>query len=587
MSKPGKIDAEIGKSDLKRLVSETWRAYWWRYALALGLLAVVSATTGATAWLMKGVINDVFIAKDWSALVFIAVAVLVLYVARGAASYGQGVMLYFIGTDLVADAQRRLIAKLMRDDVATMLSRTSSELVQKLTLAADSGRQLLLTLVTGLGRDILTLAGLLVVMVLQDPMLSLVVLAIMPVAAIFVGQLGKRIKTVLKKHIHVSISIADQLRQVVQGFRVIKAFGAEAAMSARLDETIAEQRKQGRKISVLSARTQPIVETLAGIAVAVIILYGGWRVIVHGATPGEFFSFITAVLLAYDPARRIAGARVQIEQGLVGLRMFYEMVDTVPQHADRPDAKPLALGKGEIRYEDVRFSYEEGAPLLEGVNLVVEAGKTTAFVGGSGSGKSTLLSLLLRFWEPRSGQIRVDGQDIAGVTAASLRGHMAYVGQDAFLFDGSIRDNLLIARPDATDDMIIAAAMAAQAHDFILELPQGYATPVGELASRLSGGQKSRIAIARAFLRDAPILLLDEPTAALDAHAEEAIRITLADLAKGRTTIMIAHRLASVVGADKIVVIDAGRVVESGTHAELIALGGAYAALYALQVGEV
>lgn len=586
MSKPGKIDAEIGRADLKRLVSETWRAYWWRYALALSLLAVVSATTGATAWLMKGVINDVFIAKDWSALVFIAVAVLVLYVARGAASYGQGVMLYFIGTDLVADAQKRLIAKLMRDDVATMLSRTSSELVQKLTLAADSGRQLLLALVTGLGRDILTLAGLLVVMVLQDPRLSLVVLAIMPVAAIFVGRLGKRIKTVLKRHIHVSISIADQLRQVVQGFRVIKAFGAEAAMTARLDETIAEQRQQGRKISVLAARTQPIVETLAGIAVAVIILYGGWRVIVHGATPGEFFSFITAVLLAYDPARRIAGARVQIEQGLVGLRMFYEMLDAVPRHADRPDAKPLALGAGEIRYEDVCFSYEEGTSLLDGVTITVEAGKTTAFVGGSGSGKSTLLSLLLRFWEPQGGLIRVDGQDIAGVTAASLREHMAYVGQDAFLFDGSIRDNLCFGRPDASDDAIIAAAKAAQAHDFILDLPQGYATPVGELASRLSGGQKSRIAIARAFLRDAPILLLDEPTAALDAHAEEAIRVTLADLAKGRTTILIAHRLASVVGADNIVVIDAGRVIEQGTHAELLGLNGPYAQLYRLQVGE-
>jgi ATP-binding cassette, subfamily B, bacterial MsbA len=575
-----------GQSDLRRLVSETWRAYWWRYALALSLLAIVSGTTGATAWLMKGVINDVFIAKDWSALVFIAGAVLVLYVARGLASYGQGVMLYFIGTDLVADAQKRLIAKLMRDDVATMLSRTSSELVQKLTLAADSGRQLLHTLVTGLGRDILTLLGLLVVMVLQDPVLSLVVLVIMPVAAVFVGRLGKRIKTVLKRHIHVSISIADQLRQVVQGFRVIKAFGAEAAMSARLDETIAEQRKQGRKMAVLSARTQPIVETLAGIAVAVIILYGGWRVIVHGATPGEFFSFITAVLLAYDPARRIAGARVQIEQGLVSLRMFYEMLDAAPRYADRPDATPLALGSGEIRYEDVRFSYEEGAPLLDGISLTVEAGKTTAFVGGSGSGKSTLLSLLLRFWEPQGGRISVDGQDIAGVTAASLRQHMAYVGQDAFLFDGSIRDNLLMARPEATEAMIIAAAKAAQAHEFILELPQGYTTPVGELASRLSGGQKSRIAIARAFLRDAPILLLDEPTAALDAHAEEAIRLTLAALAEGRTTILIAHRLASVVGADRIVVIDAGRVAEAGTHAELIAREGAYAALYRLQVGE-
>lgn len=587
MSGLGKIDPATGQGDLKRLVQETWRAYWWRYALALGMLAVVSATTGATAWLMKDVINDVFIAKSWSSLVFIAVAVLVLYVARGAASYGQGVMLYFIGTDLVAEAQKRLIFKLMRDDVGTMLGRTSSELVQKLTLAADAGRQLLLVLVTGLGRDVLTLIGLIIVMVLQDPLMSLIVLVIMPIAAIFIGQIGKRIKVVLKKHIHMSISIADQLRQVVQGFRVVKAFGAEDAMSARLDDAIAAQRKQGRKMSVLAARTQPIVETLAGIAVAVIILYGGWRVIVHGATPGAFFSFITAVLLAYDPARRIAGARVQIEQALVGLRMYYEFLDHAPQHADRPDAKPLALTAGEIRYEHVTFAYEEGTTILDGVDVVIEAGKTTAFVGGSGSGKSTLLSLLLRFWEPQSGRICVDGQDIADVTALSLRAATAYVGQDAFLFDGSVAENIRIGKPDASEDEVIAAARAAQAHDFIVELPLGYQTPVGELASRLSGGQKSRIAIARAFLRNAPIVLLDEPTAALDAKSEEAIRLTLAELAQGRTTILIAHRLASVVGADKIIVIEGGKVVEQGNHAALLALDGHYARLYRLQNSQI
>lgn len=578
----------IRQDDLKRLVSETWRSYWWRYVLALVLLSVVSATTAATAWLMRDVINDVFIAKSWSALVFIAVSVLVLYIARGAASYGQGVMLYFIGTDLVADAQKRLIAKLMVDDVGTMLNRTSSELAQKITLGADAGRQLLHTLATGLGRDVLTLIGLVIVMVLQDPLMSMIVLLIMPIAAIFISKIGKRIKGVMKRHITVSISIADQLRQVVQGFRVVKAFGAEAAMSARLHEAIAEQRKQGRKISVLAARTQPVVETLAGIAVSLVILYGGWRVIVHGATPGAFFSFIAAVLLAYDPARRIAGMRVQLEQGLVGLRMYYDMLDHAPQFADHTDAVVIQPGPGEIRFEQVRFAYEgHEAAILNDINLSLAAGKTTALVGASGSGKSTVLSLLLRFWQPQSGRILVDGQDIAELTSASLRARMAYVGQDSYLFDGSIRDNIRFARPDAAEVDVIDAAKAAQAHDFILDLPEGYDTPVGELASRLSGGQKSRIAIARAFLRDAPILLLDEPTAALDAQSEEAIRLTLNDLAVGRTTILIAHRLASVVGADKIIVIGEGRVIEQGSHTELLAQGGTYAALYALQSAKI
>jgi ATP-binding cassette subfamily B protein len=547
------------------------------------LLSIVSATTALTAWLMRDVINEVFIARNWNALLFIAGAVLVIYLARGAASYGQGVMLYYIGGDLVAENQRRLVAKLMADDVAAMLSRTSSELVQSVTIAADSGRQLLHTLVTSLGRDLLTLVGLVVVMVVQDPELSLVVLVTMPIAALLVGHLGKRIKRVLKRHISVSISIADQLRQVVQGFRTVRAFGAERAMTERLHNAIAEQREHGRKIARLSARTQPIVETLAGIAVAVIILYGGWRVIAQGATPGAFFSFITAVLLAYDPARRIAGARVQIDQALVGLRMFYAMLDRPATEVERAGAARLQVAGGAIRFEGARFAYADGPPVFDGLDLEVKPGETLALVGGSGAGKSTLLALILRFWQPQSGRILIDGQDIASVDAASLRDATAYVGQDAFLFDGSVADNIRLGRPAATEAELIAAAQGAEADAFINALPQGYETPVGELAARLSGGQKSRIAIARAFLRDAPILLLDEPTAALDAVSEEAIRVTLQRLASGRTTIIVAHRLASIAHADRIVVLDKGRVAEEGRHADLVAAGGLYARLWQLQ----
>ncbi|CAN1566136.1 MdlB ABC-type multidrug transport system, ATPase and permease components [Rhabdaerophilaceae bacterium] len=585
MSKPERVSVMEGQGDLKRLVAETWRAYWWRYAAALALLSVVSATTAATAWLMRDVINDVFIAKSWSALITIAIAVLVIYVARGIASYGQGVILYFIGSDLVADAQRRLVDKLLRDDVGAMQARTSSELVQKITMSADSGRQLLHTLVTGLGRDILSLIGLVIVMVLQDPLMSLIVLVVMPIAALLIGNLGKRIKRVLHRHITVSISIADQLRQVVQGFRVVKAFGSEAAISAKLGESIADQRAQGRKIAILAARTQPIVETLAGVAVSLIILYGGWRVIAQGATPGAFFSFITAVLLAYDPARRIAGARLQIEQGLVGLRMFYGLVDEPSHHGDAPCAQDFIFKNGTIEIENLTFAYDKGTSIFDGLNLTFPAGQTTALVGGSGSGKSTLMSLVLRFWQPQAGRILVDGQDIAALTAETLRAKMAYLGQDAFLFDGTVRENICVAKQGATEDEIFAASKAAQAHDFILALPLGYETPVGELASRLSGGQKSRIAIARAFLRDAPILLLDEPTAALDATSEDALKGTLSELAKGRTTILIAHRLASITHADQIIVLHEGRVAEQGSHADLLAKDALYAQLHALQTG--
>jgi subfamily B ATP-binding cassette protein MsbA len=571
--------------DLRRLLSETGRRYTWRYAAAFALLAVVSATTAATAWLMKDVINEVFIAKSQSALYFVAAAVLVIYLARGIASYGQAVILARIGNSIVADGQKRLVGKLLSEDVGTLIGRTSTEVVQKQVLAADSARQALNLLVTVIGRDFLTLVGLVIVMVVQDPLISTIVLIALPIAALMVSQLGMKVHKVAKRQILVGVSLADQLRQAVQGFRVVKAFGVEKLIENRLGATIAEQQRNADKAQGVHARTQPLVETVAGVAVALVILYGGWRVIEHNATPGQFFSFITAVLLAYDPARRLAGAQVQMAQALVGLRIFYETLDRKNAAEDGPDAEPFTYKAGDIRFEGVHFGYGD-AGVLNGLDLALAPGRTTALVGSSGAGKSTIMSLILRFWRPTSGRILVDGQDAATLSGASLRASTAYVGQDAFLFDGTIRDNILIGNPEADDAAVIAAAKAAQAHDFIAELPQGYKTPVGELASRLSGGQKQRIAIARAFLADRPILLLDEPTAALDARSEEALRGTLAELAKNRTTILIAHRLASVTGADHIAVIEAGRVVEQGNHTELLALGGHYARLYRLQVRE-
>ncbi|MFY8115968.1 MAG: ABC transporter ATP-binding protein [Rhabdaerophilum sp.] len=572
-------------ADLRRLVSETGRRFVWRYVLAFLMLGIVSATTAATAWLMKDVINDVFIAKSQSALIFVATAVLVIYVARGAASYGQGVILAQIGNSIVADGQKRLVSSLLAQEVRGIQQRTSSEVIAKQVLSAEAARQILQLLVTVVGRDVLTLIGLIGVMIVQDPLVSSVVLMALPVAAIFIAGLGVRVGKVQKKQVSIGVTLADQLRQVIQGFRVVKAFGAEHRLGERLDGVITDQQANADSAARLMARTQPIVETLAGIAVALVILYGGWRVISHGATPGAFFSFITALLLAYDPARRLASARLQLEQHFVGLRLFFEMIDEVPEQAEG-QGHPVRPGPCAIRLDEVTFAYHAGAePVLRGVTLDIPAGQTTALVGGSGSGKSTLLSLILKFWEPQSGSLTLDGQPLAQLDAGSLRSKMAYVGQDTFLFDGSIRDNIAIGKAGATEDEIRAAARAAQADAFIEALPQGYGSPVGELAGRLSGGQKQRIAIARAFLRNAPILLLDEPTAALDAQSEDALRQTLVDLSKDRTTIMVAHRLASIMHADRIVVIEQGRVVEQGSHEALLSQPGTYASLFRLQMG--
>jgi ATP-binding cassette subfamily B protein len=314
-----------------------------------------------------------------------------------------------------------------------------------------------------------------------------------------------------------------------------------------------------------------------------VVAYGGWSVIYNGATPGEFFAFITALLMMTDPARRLARLHLNLAGAAAGVRMLYELIDQVPQQQDRKDAVPLVITAGKVELDQVRFGYDADKPVLNGVSFVAEPGKLTALVGTSGSGKSTIFNLLLRFWSPQAGQVRIDGTDLDGVQAASLYDRIALVSQDVFLFDGSVADNIRRGRPDASEAEVIEAAKSARAHEFIVQLPHGYDTSVGEFGGKLSGGQRQRISIARAFLKNAPILLLDEPTSALDAESDAAIGEALARLSKGRTTILIAHRFTTVTQADHIYVMEQGHVIEHGTHASLLGEQGIYARLNQLQ----
>ncbi|MGO6904618.1 ABC transporter ATP-binding protein, partial [Rhizobium ruizarguesonis] len=373
------------------------------------------------------------------------------------------------------------------------------------------------------------------------------------------------------------------MQETIQGIAIVKAFTMEEELERKVNKLIKGAESRANRIARLSERTSPLTESFAGFAVASVLAYAAYRSIYFNVPPGAFFSFVTALLLAYDPARRLARLQVQMERAVVNARMIYELLDMEPRQRDLPDARPLTVTQARIEFRNVSFAYGNES-VLSGVSFTAEGGATTALVGPSGAGKSTVISLIPRFYDPREGEILIDGQDIAHITKKSLRQQLAYVSQQPYLFEGTIRDNIRYGRPEATDAEVEEAARLAYAHDFISAQPQGYETPVGENGVTLSGGQRQRLSIARALVRNAPILLLDEATSALDTESEAAVQKALDEAMSGRTVVVIAHRLSTVVRADKIVVMQQGRVVEEGNHETLAKVSdGLYARLNNLQ----
>jgi ATP-binding cassette subfamily B protein len=405
-----------------------------------------------------------------------------------------------------------------------------------------------------------------------------------PPAFLVLRKLIRRIYAIARSQFDGGTRIIETLQETLHGIRIVKAFTLEDIMRERFDRHVAAVEYEANKMARVSNRASPLMETLGGCAIAIAITYGGYRVINTGATPGQFFSFITAFLLAYEPAKRLARLNLQLNSGLVGVRVLFEVIDAPP--TEPPDAgKPaIEIKTPRITFDDVQFGYRGDESVLRGMSFVAEPGKLTALVGPSGGGKSTVFNLILRFYDAERGKVVIDEQDVRTVSRRSLRQHMAYVGQDVFLFRGTIRENIEFGKPGASEDEIVAAAKAAYAHDFIVSFPRGYDTPVGEHGLQLSGGQRQRVAIARALIRNAPIILLDEATAALDSESELQVREAMDRLCQGRTTLAIAHRLHTVSHADCIYVIEGGRAVESGRHDELLRKSGRYASFYRLQL---
>ena len=568
------------------LVGRLWRDWMRTYlgciAGAVIFMVIVAATSATYPWLIEQAV-DMLTNADRRILTLLPAAIITVTFLRGIASYGQSVLNQSMSQSVIADLQKAMFAKFMHADLAMMQRTATGASISRFTNDVTLMRDALSRSLTSLVREFLTAIFLIAMMFYQDWMLSLIVIVTFPVAGRPILHLGRRLRRA-SANVQTGLgSLTATLNQSLGGIRLIKAYGMEpyeiTRSSGRFDDVYSLMMKtvKGR------ARTQPIIEILGGVMVALVLAYGGYRVFSGTGTLGEFVGFLSAIILILQPLRSLGNLNASVQEGLAAVKRTFELLDTEAQITDRPDARALKKVTGHVQLDGVTFAYEPSKLTLDNITIDVPAGQTIALVGPSGAGKSTVLNLIPRFYDTDKGAVRIDGHDVREITLASLRDHIALVSQDVTLFNESVAANIGFGNPAATRDAIEAAAADAAAHDFITQLPEGYDTIVGERGAKLSGGERQRIAIARAMLKNAPILLFDEATSALDAEAEGQVQGALARLAQGRTTIVIAHRLATVVGADLIYVIDQGRVVESGSHGTLIDQEGLYARLARLQ----
>ena len=571
--------------DLRRLIVDTAWPFRWHYGLALVLMGITAGMFATIALLMRDVFNEVFIAQDPDALKWIAWVVLVVFIVRGLSMYGQTVVMARVSNRIAADLQKRLYEHVLKQGQGFHEKRTSGEVTVRAVGNVGAVAAVLNILALRLGLDLFTVAGMVAVMLWNDVLMTFMALFGLPAIVGGVAWLIKRVRQIAREQIELGIKILTITTETSMGSRVIRAFNLQNMVLARASYVIDEVRNRSDRLAVLSALSSPLMEIVAGAGAAIVLLYAGWRIIEGDMETGTLISFLFALLAAGDPARRLAQLAVSLRSSMVGVEYIFETLDTDERMPERPNAPDLKLEKGEIELEDVHFAYgEDGeSTALRGVSMTAAGGKVTALVGPSGGGKSTILALLERFFDPDSGRILVDGQDITDVRLKSLREQMAMVTQETFLFHDTVAENIRFGREDATMEEIMEAARQANAHDFIMEMDEGYDSQVGEGGTSLSGGQRQRIAIARAMLRNAPILLLDEATSALDAESEAKVQQALDRLMKDRTTVVIAHRLATIRRAHSIAVIEKGRVLEQDTHDALIARGGLYARLAELQ----
>ncbi|MCE5210683.1 MAG: lipid A export permease/ATP-binding protein MsbA [Deltaproteobacteria bacterium] len=556
--------------------------YKSKFLVAMLCMLVVGVATSSLAFLIKPALDDIFLKKDVYTLKWLPVAVILIYLIKGVCSYSQTVIMSFIGLRIVNQLRNKLYEQMQKQSLAFFSQHPTGILMSRITNDVSTIQFAVSEAVTSLLKDTFTLVGLIFVIFYRDWRLALIAMIVFPLTIYPISKFGKKMRSVATSTQITMGSLTSILQETISGTRIVKAFCMEKYENERFAAENERLFKLNMKSVSVSAISSPLMEFLGGLGIGAIIFYGGYNVVKGHSTPGTFFSFLAALLMLYEPIKRLTNSNNTIQNGIAGAERVFSIIDRVPDIEDQPGAVNLPPINRSIDIENVTFCYEK-KPVLKKINLSIRAGEVLAFVGMSGGGKTSLVNLIPRFYDVSEGRIAIDGHDIRDVSLRSLRGQIAMVTQQTILFNDSVRNNIAYGDIEKNDHEIINAAKAANAHDFIMKMPKGYDTNIGELGTKISGGEKQRLSIARALLKNAPILILDEATSSLDTEAEMEVQDALDNLMKGRTTLVIAHRLSTIRNADRIIVLVNGEIVEEGDHETLMRKKGEYFRLYNLQ----